>query len=191
MELKNIVEISALLAGLVVLGKGVITDIKERRFPINDFLQAFGLGCIFQCLRMDGFSLDQFSWIFLFILFNIIGIVVHQLVKISAGDLKFLSVMILFLDLKDPKTLILLMILILIIGLLWVIFWPILHYHDLTKIKEHYNMEFWNLRSFIYTKQTITDISSLQGEELKKQTHPFTVQLYLALLITIAVPMIY
>lgn len=187
MDLRMILEVSALIAGLSVLGKGVITDIKERRFPLNDFIQAMGLGCIYQCLRMEGIELDQFSWLFLFVIFNILGIGIHNFLKISAGDLKFLSVMILFLDLKEPDILLVLIISILGIGLAWAFFWPILHYRDISKIKEHYKMELWNLKSFLYTKQTITDISMLEGEELKKQTHPFTVQLYLALLITLAV----
>lgn len=190
MELKNILELSTLFAGLFVLGRGVISDIRNRQFSNDDFLQAIGIGCIYQYVSMESLELEQFSWIFLFLIFNLVGILAHHFVKISAGDLKFLSVMILFLDLNDPRTLPLLIVSILIIGGMWMIFWPIIHYHDFNQVMQHYKAELWNLRSFIYTKQTITDISDLQGEELKKRTHPFTVQLYLALLSTMVISLL-
>lgn len=180
----EILKIACFLSGHFVLCKGVIRDIKERRFSLNDFLQAAGLGLLYQLFLMEGLSWDQINGFILFLIFNIASIFIYQRVKISAGDLKFLSVSILFLDLHDPSVLILYMLCVIGIGLLWFLFWPWIHYHSLSEIKEHYQMEFWNIRSFIYTQQTISDLSNLEGDELKKRSHPYTVQLYLALVLT-------
>lgn len=157
---------------------GVWIDIKIRKFPNRCLLLILVLGSIYSGIN------HQFNQAFLlFLAINFVGIFAHQLGILSAGDIKFTSTFVFFLN-GSASALLILISCILVIGLGVGFIAPYFRYDNKDELKSHYQQELNNIRLFIYTgKAPITKSDDL--ETWKKSTYPFTVQLLCAFILTL------
>lgn len=170
-----------LMLAICIMSYGAYQDIKTRKFPNKVCMIAFFLGLLY-----SGMNSHIFPSLFLFIFMNIIGVFAHEKKFLNPGDVKFISICMFFLNTNDWKVILCFIINILIIGLGYGLIYPILHYKTRDEMKEHYITEIKNITYFIYLKSPVVSKKYENDEEMKNNTHPFTVQLLCSFLLTLS-----
>ena len=158
-----------LIIGLFIMSYGAIVDIKERRYPIQVFLSTIVIGLIHSIL--SGFFWEA---LLTFVFFTILGIWASDKHIMSNGDLWCLSTMFWFVNIRDYKTMLLLILLLFIwsgvVGRLYG-----------RNILTDYKTGVTKIKAMFYHIFIPVDVKEIPKEE----TIPFTVILVGALITTI------
>lgn len=160
----------------VLMLYGVGMDIKCRKFPNIVLLIIIMIGII-------GATLQQhlYSSIVFFLLINGVGIYLHKLKILAAGDSKFLSVIPFFIDFSQGYAfvsfLIPMFVSMLLIGGLKL-------YKDMgSETLKEIKRQLMDIKIFILSNFTVSpQKGEYQGDALLQKTLPFTLQIYLAFL---------
>ena len=174
-------ELLTMIASLLIMGTGVIEDIQSRKFPNRILVCCIALGLLNSLIR--GQAVQAF---FIFLAINFLGILAYEFKLLSPGDVKFASVCIFFLDLSSVGSIVVFLTSILAIGLGYGLLYPMFRYSSREERRAHYRSEIDHLRYFVYSPGIVSKTYATH-EQMKENTHPFTLQLYIAFLITVAV----
>lgn len=184
MEITEIVKLILLLSSFIIMGNGVYTDIKERKYPNSNILGTIILGLFY------GISSGHvWESLFGFLIINIFGVFLHKYNLMSSGDMKYLSTIFLFISIRNIPLCIILMIYMLIMTFL---VGHVLYNKSNEEINNDLKQELDSYKFLLmYRINTFEKKEYKNKTELLKYSIPFTLPLYLAYILTVITTLIY
>lgn len=167
------VRITLLLSSYILMGVGVIHDIKDRRYPNTILGSIIILGLVYA--MYSGHLLES---IIGFFLINVMGIICHKYRFISAGDMKYLSTIFLFISIRDYMTCIFLMVYMLFITF---IFGYYFYKRNNKNYSEELKKQMFSYKAlFMFRINTFSNFDYKSKEEMLKKSIPYTLPIYLS-----------
>ena len=178
MDIVENVKVVYLILALIGMGLGVRTDIRERKFPNGILVDTILLGILFGL-----YSGHLMESIIGFLLLNILGIFFHRYHLISAGDMKFLSVIFLFINILDVNTC--LMYLVFICVCAGIQFYYFYRKTNRSLIQEFKKGLFSVKALALFKINTFSELKFENKKEMLDKTVPLTLPMYLAFVLTV------
>ena len=164
---------SLYLLAFLLLSYGAYSDWKTRKFPNWIFLLTFIVG-LFYCWIAEQIGQGMLG----FILLNCIGLFFHKYHLVAPGDMKYISLVFLFVNMFDG-----IKVLIYVIALVvWSLFLGfIYYYHQNKKMGEEFKKGFRDMFLFFTMRVPMPQVN-LEGnvEEIRERTFPLTLPMYFA-----------
>ena len=178
-----VVQLVLLLASFILMGYGVWTDIKERRYPNSILLSTIIVGLVYAVV-----SHQIVEAIVGFLIVNLIGIFLHKFSLMSPGDMKYLSSLFLFISLTDIRSCMMLLAYMVVITL-------VLGYYFYKKLEKNMGEELKKEMKaykmlFMFRVNTFSSLKYENKEEMLEKTMPFTLPIYLSFILTFATNLI-
>lgn len=179
-DYKEIVEIVLLISSIIIMGKGVLCDIKERRYPNSILMSTIVIGIFYSF-----YSGRIMESIIGFIIVNIIGIIFHKYKLMASGDMKYLSTLFLFISIRDIQSCLMLIAFMLVIALIQ----GYIFYRKLNvDIKNEMKKQMFAYKAlFLYRINTFSRLDFNSKDEMLEKSIPFTMPMYFAYVLTIII----
>ena len=177
MDIVQIVKLVYLILGMIGMGFGVYTDIRERKFPNSILVDVIVVGLLYALY--SGHLLES---IFGFILMNIIGVFFHRYHLISAGDMKFLSVIFLFISIRDIDLCMTFLLALLVTMLAY--FCSFYRQRNMSLLQEIKKGLFSIKALLLFKINTFSELKFDSKKEMLEKTVPMTLPIYIAFVIT-------
>ena len=177
-------EIVLLITSIIVMGLGVRSDWKLRKFPNQVLLSIFILGLIY-----GAYAGHLVESVFGFLIANLIGIFFYTHHMMAPGDMKYLSTIFLFISIRHYQTCVILIIYMLISGVIMGYFFYKRTCTNTKEMTEKLKNELTTYRAFVlyhinlFHQVKSSDFSNT--EEMLANTMPFTLPMYTAFVATV------
>lgn len=168
-----------LIVSLFIMFIGVISDIKYRKYPNIIVLLTILTGLVFSYLNNH-----LIISIIGFIVINIIGIFFHKYKLVASGDMKYLSSTMFFVNIYDINIMLAYIVFLLFISCIV----GIVHYKRLNvSLKQEITRSINNYRNLILfkTNSFSSNTEHYSKEEILTKTIPFTLIIFMALILVI------
>lgn len=178
MQITEIVRLVLLFSSFILMGIGVYTDIKERKYPNSILFSTILIGFVYAL-----FSGHIVQSIFGFLLINVFGIAFHKYKLMSAGDMKYLSSVFFYLNIMNFSSSIMFIIYTLLVtSFIGYRFYRKLDYNIPKKLKS----ELFSYKALIvYRINTFSEHTYSSKEEMLEKSLPFTLPIFLAFILTV------
>lgn len=178
MQLTEMIKTILLLSSIAVMGIGIFHDIKYRTFPNIVLFSIILLG-----IGYSAFAGHVLESIFAFLFINLFGILLHKYRLLSPGDMKYLSTIFLYINIRDiPSCILFILYITISISVQSYLFYR----HNGRTLKREALKGIRSIKTLLFYKvNTFSDLQFESHEEMMLKTMPFTVPMYVGFLLVI------
>lgn len=178
LTINETVRLVLMVSANIIMLLGVRRDCKERKFPNEYLLCLIAIGVMY-CLS-SGFLMEG---LFGFFIVNLIGVFFHKWNLMAAGDMKFLSSLFLFINIRDWQSCIMLIAYMLLVTMVMGFFFYKRNNKNMSEEMKRQMTAYKAL--FMYRLNLFEKNEFKTKEEMLEKTIPFTEPMFIAFLLTL------